>query len=297
MDYIMIVLLCLHLLISFVYGYTIIRNKSNLPETMIFIITLVPVFGLISALGIEMVYIKNREGKRESSLEGFGRREEIYDKYFVEEIEDANEVVPLEEALLINDSPTRRKLMMDILHKDPNQYLELLKQARFHNDMEVTHYATATIMELHREYELELQQCIKTYRSNPMYEPGIEDYVKAMKRYLDSGLLDEMMNKRYRDQYNDILTEIVKLQPEKKQIHLEILDNDMKRQELTKAREIANILQMKWPNEELVWLKSIQLSVDSRDQKLMQQTLMQIEKLRINWTAEGRTKLKFFIEQ
>ena len=39
-------------------------------------------------------------------------------------------MVPLQEALLMNDASTRRELMMDILYDDVGEYVEVLKNAR-----------------------------------------------------------------------------------------------------------------------------------------------------------------------
>lgn len=296
MNYIVMVLLCLHMIVCVLYGNRIFRKSHALPDTIILIIALIPVFGIISAISIELVYQRNREGKRELSLEGFGIGKEDNNNYIIEEVENANEIIPLEEALLINDSQTRRRFMMEILHKDPNQYLELLKQARFHKDTEITHYATSTIMEVQREYELELQRCISAYRSNPT-EAVIEEYVKVMQGYLNSGLLDDMMNKRFRDQYNEILMEIVKSHTKKKHIYIEILENDIKRKEFKKAREISKLLQKQCPKDEIVWLKTLELCIESKDQKLLQQTLKSISGLQIAWTAQGKAMLNFLVQR
>ena len=40
------------------------------------------------------------------------------------------DIVPLEEALLINEPELRRQLIMNILNDDPSRYMELLEKAR-----------------------------------------------------------------------------------------------------------------------------------------------------------------------
>lgn len=63
----------------------------------------------------------------------------------VEERADFANTVPLEEALIVNDSSQRRSLVMSILNDNPSRYIDVLSQARLNEDVEVVHYA-ATAM-------------------------------------------------------------------------------------------------------------------------------------------------------
>ena len=60
----------------------------------------------------------------------------------------------------------RHSLMLDILHKNPNEYIAILQKARNSDDTEVTHYATTMMMEIQTEYEKKLQQYEKTYKEH-----------------------------------------------------------------------------------------------------------------------------------
>ena len=66
-------------------------------------------------------------------------------------------IVPLQEALLINDASTRRQLIMDILYHDTGEYVDVLNRARMNDDVEVVHYATTAMVELQKDYEERLQ--------------------------------------------------------------------------------------------------------------------------------------------
>ena len=67
-------------------------------------------------------------------------------------------IVPLEEALLINKPGVRRELIMDVLNDDPEEYMDILKQARMNEDVEVVHYAITAMVELSKEYDFRLQK-------------------------------------------------------------------------------------------------------------------------------------------
>ena len=77
--------------------------------------------------------------------------------------ENDRDVVPLEEALLLNDSSRRRELIMNVLNDNPGEYVELLKQARMNEDVEVVHYAITAMVELSKEYDYRLQKIEKIY--------------------------------------------------------------------------------------------------------------------------------------
>lgn len=66
---------------------------------------------------------------RQAGVEKLKVNEELYKNIFV--TQDASEqIVPLEDALLLNQPGVRRELIMDVLNDDPGEYMELLKKAR-----------------------------------------------------------------------------------------------------------------------------------------------------------------------
>lgn len=82
----------------------------------------------------------------------------IYKNIFQAVSDTDKKIVPLEEALLINEPGVRRELIMDVLNDDPEEYMDLLKQARMNEDVEVVHYAITAMVELSKEYDFRLQK-------------------------------------------------------------------------------------------------------------------------------------------
>ena len=66
----------------------------------------------------------------------------------VEERTDFVNTVPLEEALIVNDSRQRRSLVMSILNDNPSRYIDVLSQARLNEDVEVVHYAATALAQI-----------------------------------------------------------------------------------------------------------------------------------------------------
>ena len=84
--------------------------------------------------------------------------EEIYKNIFQSGTEQEGNIVPLEEALIVNEPELRRELIMNVLNDNPEEYVELLKQARMNEDVEVVHYAITAMVELSKEYDSKLQE-------------------------------------------------------------------------------------------------------------------------------------------
>ena len=67
---------------------------------------------------------------------------------------DITNIVPFQEALLLNHSGIKRELIIDVIFESPDQFVPLLHQARFKTkDVEVVHYATTILSELTAKYD------------------------------------------------------------------------------------------------------------------------------------------------
>ena len=99
------------------------------------LVALVPVWGLLAAATAEWNTRRHKSGAKLIDLEDLHIND--YRLLGIEEESTQMPVVPLEEAFLINDAATRRRLMVEILRQDPNQYIQLLQQARLNDDIDV----------------------------------------------------------------------------------------------------------------------------------------------------------------
>ena len=121
---------------------------------------------------------------------------------------EADRLVPLEEAFLINEPKKRRELMMDLLRSEPRKHLDLLLLARFNEDPETAHYATATLTEVQRQMQLELQQMQTALLKNPQDAKTRLAYIELLNGYVDSGLLEGQLLERQRRMLGKALDEL-----------------------------------------------------------------------------------------
>lgn len=207
-----------------------------------------------------------------------------------------NDMVPLEEALLINDHNKRRTLMMNILRSDPMQYLDLLLVARFNSDTETAHYATATIMELARQFQLEL---LKRQAEIARFEGDFDknrEYVQFLCKYCESGLLEGQLLKRQRLVLKKALERCLALKEDPELLRI-MVHNSLALKEAAEARAASQTLMEKWPLDENSWLEGMRVCVETRDQGGMQSLLAGMQKTPVDFSSKGREQLLFWTEK
>lgn len=138
--------------------------------------------------------IFHQDKKREIGIEKMKINEEIYRSIIAPKEESDRNIVPLEEVLLIDEAAMRRDLIMNVLNDDPENYIDMLKQARMNDDVEVVHYAITGMVELSKEYESRLQKIEYRYAKEPENQQLISEYCDFLQEYLSQGLLEGQMD-------------------------------------------------------------------------------------------------------
>lgn len=183
-----LVYLLLHLAICLIAA--VIKLKKGIKDRfpLVFIIC-VPVFGVVMWLAGGLCLKINGGRRRELELEKLKVTDARYRRMEAAEEEAGASVVPLEEALIVNDTKLRRTLMLDILHKKPEEYLDLLKTASAGSDTEITHYATTTLLEIQSDFEMKIQKSLSECRKHPEKIDELKKYRDILRDYTGSGLL------------------------------------------------------------------------------------------------------------
>lgn len=208
----------------------------------------------------------------------------------------AQRTVPLEEAFLINTPQKRRELMMNLLRSDPRKYLDLLLLARFNDDPETAHYATATLTEVQRQMQLELQQLQIEADKNPDDNDAAVAYVKQLHTYVDSGLLEGRLLERQRmilEQAMDHLTQ----EATTRELYTARIGNLLALEQAAEARECAENMIARWPDEETGWLELLRVCVETHDSQGLASLKKRIAETSVAWTHAGLEHMRYFIDK
>lgn len=268
----------------------IIKTTTLLMPTVI----LMPVIGIILLLLVEYLERKDKMGYVENDVDLLKVQEVRYQRIEGTENQESETAVPLEEALMINDTNTRRKLMLDILHKNPDEYIDLLQRTRTEGDVEITHYATTTMMKLQTEYEQKLQQLHNRRMLNPKNLSVLKAYEKELQKYINSGLITENILRMYRDTLKEILAALIRENPEHKRYYFSQIDNLLELGRMEEAEQEIAVTKEKWPQDERVYMAMVKFFFLQKDGEAIQNVLHIVEENHVYLSHKGKDWYRFW---
>ena len=207
--------------------------------------------------------------------------------------EDAAEVVPLEEALLINSPRQRRQLILSVLEEDPVQYYAFLQQARMNDDSEVVHYAAAAMAQISKQSDLRLQQLEQRCAAAPQDVGTRREAICYLQQVLDAGLLQGRASQLRRRQLAGLLEQTLRENPTYAdgcllaRIQLEL-------REEAAAEQTLSTLTRRWPRRETAWLLLLCCAIQQKDGAAVQRVLAAIRQQGVWLSAEGRQMVRFW---
>ena len=308
---IILFLLLLHfVMVVLVWLYS--ARAGNLRWEYIIPIGLVPIFGPGLAITIELLYKYGTPGDKPVELEALKLDNDIYWNTFKEPEEDSD-VIPLEEAILLNDPTTRRKAVLDTFRYDSTKYMDVLKVARTNEDVDTTHYATIRITMTQRDFENDLQKLAAAHNQCPTDLTLLSEYINLLEKYIDSELADYAILHIQRKLYMSLLNEKLALldeeyqkgvlrehfyKRERKQTLVRKLRvcNDLQ-EDCEDAENVVSLLKQEWPDDEQTWIEALRMCVEWRNVPCFHETVEQISGAKnIAWTRQGKAQVRPWVQ-
>ena len=285
-----LIILFSHLLLALVFTIFIISGKSHLRKEQLIFLYFIPIFGICAALIIELMIISGRQGKTSVDLDSLSLSDDILWKT-LKSFHEKGDLVPLEEAILINETKIRRKFMLEILYSDPYKYLDILNIAKYNDDMETSHYATTTISNAQKDFQLSIQKLSVEVENHPENVAVLDSYIEILGKYIKSGLLEEHLLKNLRLVYSTILDKkLHKVKTDKKTL-IEKLRNNIELKDYVAAFETSDLLKKNFPEDEETWIETLRVCVEGNDTVGLQETINEIRRNDIVWTRQGRDQI------
>lgn len=291
-----LIILILHVLLSAGCVYYIYSGKSHIRKEQILPIIFVPIFGPAIALVIELMNATNRQGTRPIELEPMTTADDIL-WVTLKSFHENSDIVPLEEAILINDVKVRRRFMLETLYTDPLKYLDILNIAKYNDDVETSHYATTTIAKAQKDFQLAIQKLAVEIENNPNDQSLIDEYLETLEKYISSGLLEEHLLRNLRIVYSKVLDRKLEIGKLDRLTIVKKLRNCIELGEYNTAFEHGDFLIANWPENEDSWIESLRICVNSWDGDKLQELVSKMREQKINWTTDGKEKVKIWLEE
>lgn len=290
-----IVLLIIHLIVCICIWIGIRTQLLKVKKYLMVPVIFVPFWGALCMLLLHLQVLVKVENSRTVGVEKLRVNEEIYKNYFQSREENESDIVPLEEALLINEPELRRQLIMNILNDNPSRYTELLEKARMNEDVEVVHYAITAMVELSKDYDSKLQTMERIYAAAPDDPTVLDEYCAFMEEYLQQGLMEKQMEQMQRNQYTELLRKKIQ---NKKDLHscICLTDNLMRLEEFIAVQEVLNFIDQNWHRSEKYWVKRVQYLAEQKNGKEIQKVLKQMKEEHIYLSSKSKEVLSLWLE-
>lgn len=259
---------------------------------MLAVIVLVPLWGPLLVVLLSVRSAVLGEWLKESALESLRFNDDLHRSMSVPSGEDDAGVVPLEEALIVNDPAYRRRLMLSMLTEDPGAYLAQLQAAKLNDDVEVAHYAATAVAQISKESDLKLQQLERAFKADQSAQ-NLDDYCDFLGDYLASGLAEGRVAQIQRQQYARLLARRCERE-DGTALRVRFATALADAGELDEAEAVTTQLVADAPDEQEAWMLCLRLAVTRHDGEGVQQVIDAIDNQHVYLSADNREKLAFW---
>ncbi|MBD2867544.1 tetratricopeptide repeat protein [Paenibacillus arenilitoris] len=227
------------------------------------------------------------------TIDNLGRHTGVYRK---PDAEKERNVVPLEEALLVNDLTNRRRIMIDLLKQDSLEYLEVLRLAVGNEDTETSHYAVSAIMEIKRKLTLAMQELSVKYEENKQDAHLLASYADVLKSYMRSGFLDDRTMLKHKHTYTEVLGRLIAADPDTAGAYKDKLETELDLGRYSDAEQTALQFLERYPRSEDAYLGLMNVYYTLRSIDRLKQTLEQLKQSSIRLSSGALTAVRFWSE-
>lgn len=287
----LLVMLFFHIIFSIAAIFLIWTGALKVPKAFVPVLILVPFWGEVSALACHMLRVFEKDGRLTPGVERLEAEGEAYRS--VAEPDRDSVVLPLEEVLVLNDSETKRNMILDILGKNPGEYMNLLREAGENEDVEVVHYAATAMSELSKEYDLRLQRLEAAYAANQADEKLLKEYAVFLEDYIDKGIAQGQFLTMQRNQYSLLLQRLIDRYGDM-EYYVKKVENELELENYGESARLLGIMGSRWPGAEQYWLLKIRHHAQQMEGNKVQEVIREIQDKNIYMTAEGKSMVEFW---
>ncbi|VWL91106.1 Beta-barrel assembly-enhancing protease [Collinsella aerofaciens] len=288
------VLLLIHVLVCLVLWTLMKLGLLPVRGHMLAVMVLVPLWGPLLVVLLIARSAVFGDDLKDATLEALRINDDMHRSMLVQGREGDDGVVPLEEALIVNDPGDRRRLMLSMLTEDPDAYLAQLQAAKLNDDVEVAHYAATAVAQISKESDLKLQQLERAFKTDPSAQ-NLNAYCDYLGTYLASGLAEGRVAQIQRQQYARLLARRCERE-DGLALRVRYATALADAGEVDEAEDVAERLVADTPDEQDVWMLCLRLAVLRHDGEMVQRVIDAVDKQHVYLSAENRERLAFWRE-
>jgi hypothetical protein len=257
------------------------------------LIFFVPVWGTLAVLLITHMSASRTAGRKFDELENM-RGDETLESAYPARKAEAETILPMEDALILNNAATRRSVMMDVLMQDSEEYLPALQEARKTDDVEVVHYATTAMVEMNKKNEIRMQRFEHAYAEQAGDTAFLRRYLDFLEMYIRGGLAEGQVLSIARDRYQKILTSLIAEQKADEEDYANLASSYLDAKQYPAAGDVLQIMKDKWPTKESLFYLQLRLAYETGNVSELRKTIRERRELIAFDTKEVRDVMAFW---
>ena len=286
----------LHITSCLIYfGWWYQKNKEEAIYRLVTVF-FIPVFGFLY-LAILDIWIKQTPPFKDNTYTLHELEKDVVGTGFMKvDFEREVNVAPMEDALFLNNSTERRKLIIHALREDVDRYLDFLNKALDNDDPETTHYAASGIMEKKRRLSNSLQELAVKFEADRKDKQITIPYADVLKNYLNSGLMDDKSYIKYKYIYANVLQNLLEVHTSEEQYFIDIINSELELGNFEKALEYCDKFMEHHPKSENTYLQKIKVYFYAKDNKKLQSVLLRFKQSDIKFSNDALNTVRYWSE-
>jgi hypothetical protein len=255
-----------------------------------------PLFGFL------LIYLMNKKvnSKNDSKPEWLMKKEDITSykgaSIFKGNIEKERNVIPIEDALILNENKVKRTVLLDLLKEESIQNMDALKFALKNEDSETSHYAATAIMEIKRKLLNSMQKLELQMDDNPNDLQVLSVYSEVVKKYINSGYLDEKSLLKNRYALSNVLEKMIEIQPNEEKYFIDKVTCDLELLEYSTARSYCDLFLNLHPNCEEAYFMDMHIHYLMKNMNAFEQALNRLRQSSVRLSPNGLSRLRFWLQ-
>jgi len=227
-------------------------------------------FPVLGYLFLFLLWISNHFIKSDSIPSLFDKDQYSRHSAAFRTIESDKELnlIPFEEALILNNHRIRRRMLLDILKENMSQYPKLLMMALANEDSETSHYAAAALVELRGRISQSLQEMVCKYENGERSTDFLLSYADTLRECLNSGLMDKDDIGKLKLIYREVLKEILEIHTQDEVYFSDRISLDLEAKDYCSAEYYCKMFMKIHSESEQPYLMFLKLYYSLRDSKL-----------------------------
>ncbi|MBQ4630683.1 MAG: hypothetical protein IJB70_06860 [Clostridia bacterium] len=287
------IFLLLHIICCVITLLGIYTRFLNIHKYMFFVTLFLPVWGFVIVLILHFQVFLKKDNKKVVPVEKMKLESELYKGVTVDTRNNADSIIPLEEALVINSAGQRRELIMDVLNDNPADYIEFLQKAGDNDDTEVVHYAVTAMVEISKENDYMLQKYERLHLADPDNYEVLCEYCEFLSNCLNQNLMQGQVEVMNRNTLNELLEKKLKFDSNIED-YICLIKNNLKLKNFTRVDELLTTADSLWEkSEDLILLKIEYYSTVGRGDEL-KKLINRIEDDNTYFSAEAKEAIAFW---